>query len=499
MKFVDSVRIRVMAGDGGSGSIAFRRESFMPFGGPAGGDGGKGGSVILVAEEGRTSLLDLAHMPALKAQRGEHGRGKDQYGKGGKDLTIGVPIGTQVYDFQTGELIGDLTENGSTMIVAQGGAGGRGNIHFSSSYDRAPRRAEPGTPGEDRMLRLELKVLADVGLLGFPNVGKSTLVATMSAARPKIADYPFTTLQPHLGVVHIGGRASKADFVLADIPGLVPGASEGIGLGTRFLKHVERCRVLLHLLMPPIDPLLGEGRDPMSDFDAIMKELAQFAPELAKRPMIVAMSKGDLPEAREIFPEWQARFAKRGIRLRLISAATRDGLEQLARDLYHAVRGRLPEADDAEMEPGPPAPLPLPQPKAAPKPAAKKPAAKKAPAKKAVAKKKAAKKPAAKKAPAKKAVAKKKAAKKPAAKKAPAKKAVAKKKPGKKVVAKKSLAKKPAVKHAPAKRAAKKPAKKPAKRAVASRAAPKKQAKPAVRRAKAKLSRGPGRKKTAKR
>lgn len=492
MKFVDSVRIRVMAGDGGSGSIAFRRESFMPFGGPAGGDGGKGGSVILVAEEGRTSLLDLAHMPALKAQRGEHGRGKDQYGKGGKDLVIGVPIGTQVYDFATGELLGDLTENGSTMIVAQGGAGGRGNIHFSSSYDRAPRRAEPGTPGEDRMLRLELKVLADVGLLGFPNVGKSTLVATMSAARPKIADYPFTTLQPHLGVVHIGGRASKADFVLADIPGLVPGASEGIGLGTRFLKHVERCRVLLHLLMPPIDPLLGEGRDPMSDFDAIMKELGQFAPELANRPMIVAMSKGDLPEAQEIFPEWQARFAKRGIRLRLISAATRDGLEQLARDLYHAVRGRLPEADDAEMEPGPPAPLPLPQPrKAAAKPSAKaaaKPSAKAA-----------AKKPAAKKAPAKRATTKKTAAKQAVAKKKPvARKAPATKKPasGKKPVAKRPSAKKKPVATKPA---AKKPAKNATKRAVAKKQAPKRQAKPAVRRPKPKATRSRSGKKPARR
>jgi GTP-binding protein len=413
MKFVDSVRIRVQAGDGGNGSIAFRREAFMPFGGPAGGDGGKGGSVILVAEEGRTSLLDLAHMPVLRAQPGEHGRGKDQYGKAGKDLVVGVPVGTQVFEAETGELVGDLDGDGVTFVVAKGGEGGRGNIHFSTPFDRAPRRAEPGTPGEQKILRLELKVLADVGLLGFPNVGKSTLVAAMSRARPKIADYPFTTLHPHLGVVHIGGRASRANFVLADIPGLVPGASEGVGLGTRFLKHVERCRALLHLVAPPTDPLVGEDRDPIHDFDALMKELRAFAPEIASRPMVVAMSKSDLPETREVFATWQKRFAKRGIPLRLISAATHDGLAALANDLYRLVRGHAPEVDDPEAEhvPEPPRPAPVTAP--SPEKKATKPAAKKAAAKKAAAKK--TKKPAAKKGAAKK-------AKRPATQKAAAKK-----------------------------------------------------------------------------
>jgi GTP-binding protein len=468
MKFVDMVRVRVQAGDGGDGSIAFRREAFMPFGGPAGGDGGKGGSVIFVAEEGRTSLLDLAHVPALKAQRGEHGRGKDQYGKAGKDLTVGVPVGTQVYDFDSGELIGDLDAHGATLVVAKGGQGGRGNLHFSTPYDRAPRRAEPGTPGEQRTLRLELKVLADVGLLGFPNVGKSTLVASMSRARPKIADYPFTTLHPHLGVVHIGGRASKADFVLADIPGLVPGASEGVGLGTRFLKHVERCRALLHLVAPPIDPLLGEGRDPIQDYDALMTELRAFAPELATRPMIVAMSKGDLPDAQDIFPAWQKRFAKRGITLRLISAASKLGLDTLAADLYHLVRGRRPEADDAEAEPVPvPVPVPAKQ-SATKKKVAKKPATKK------VAAKKPAKKPATKKAAAKK-LAKKPAAKKTAAKK-PAKKAPTKAKgPAK-------AAKKPAKKASPTKKAPKKAAPSRTKKAPATGRARKSTAKRGARR-----------------
>jgi GTP-binding protein len=247
--------------------------------------------------------------------------------------------------------LADLTEHGKQVVVAQGGKGGRGNIHFSTPFDRAPRRAEPGVEGQDRIIRLELKVIADIGLLGFPNVGKSTLVATMSRARPKVADYPFTTLRPHLGVVKIGGRASSATFVMADIPGLIPGASEGHGLGTRFLKHVERCRALLHLIAPPTDDLREEGRDPLGDFDLINAELAKFAPDLASRPQIVAMSKGDLPETREAFVEVEKAFRKRKIPIRLISAATGDGLEQLARDLYHLVRGRMPEQDDAEAEP----------------------------------------------------------------------------------------------------------------------------------------------------
>jgi GTPase len=393
MKFVDEVRLRVRGGDGGNGSVAFRREKYVPFGGPAGGDGGNGGSVIFVGDEGRTSLLDLAHAPVLRAKNGEHGRGKDQYGKAGDDLIVRVPVGTLVFNYETGERIADLTEHGSRAVIAKGGKGGRGNIHFSTPFDRAPRRAEPGVEGEELVIRLELKVLADVGLLGFPNVGKSTLVATMSRARPKVADYPFTTLRPHLGVVKIGGRSSSATFVMADIPGLIPGASEGHGLGTRFLKHVERCRALLHLIAPPTDELREEGRDPLNDFDLINGELAKFAPELANRPQIVAMSKGDLPETREAFVDVQKKFKKRGIAIRLISAATGDGLEQLARDLYQTVRGRRAEDDDAEAVVVVEAPKPKPTPKAKPKPKPKtkpkakaKPSAKPKPSKKKAAK-----------------------------------------------------------------------------------------------------------------
>ena len=348
MKFVDQVRLQVNAGDGGNGCVAFLRQKYIPFGGPAGGDGGHGGSVVFVADEGRTSLLDLAHSGILRAKRGEHGRGKDQYGKRGEDLIVKVPIGTQVYDFETNELLADLGAHDERAVVAKGGQGGRGNIHFATSFDRAPRRAEPGGVGEERKLRLELKVMADVGLLGFPNVGKSTLVRAMSRARPKVADYPFTTLQPHLGVVKIGGRSSTATFVMADIPGLIPGASEGRGIGTRFLKHVERCRALLHLIAPPTDELREEGRAPLSDYDALLHELAEFAPELAQRPMVVAMSKGDLPETQEAYERVQKEFAKRRIPLRLISAATGQGLPALANDLYRLVRGHSPEEDDGE-------------------------------------------------------------------------------------------------------------------------------------------------------
>ncbi len=475
MKFVDEVRLRVKGGDGGNGCVAFRREKYVPFGGPAGGDGGHGGSVIFVADEGRTSLLDLAHAPHLRAKGGEPGRGKDQYGAAGADLTVKVPVGTIVWDDTTGERVADLTEHGSTAVVAKGGKGGRGNIHSATPFDRAPRRAEPGTAGADRILRLELKVLADVGLLGFPNVGKSTLVATMSRARPKIADYPFTTLRPHLGVVKIGGRSSSAAFVMADIPGLIPGASEGHGLGTRFLKHVERCHALLHLIAPPTDDLREEGREPLRDYDVILEELARFAPDLAARPQIVAMSKGDLPETREAFEGVKAQFAARGIKIRLISAATGEGLEQLARDLYQLVRGHRPELDDAESSllPEPePSPEPEPEPERVPR-SPKKPA----PKKKAAKKKAAAKKPTAKNKPApkKKAAAKKLAAKKPAPKKkaatkkpAPEKKAATKKPaPKKKAAAKKPAAKKKAAAKKPApkkKAAAKKPAKKPSRR-----------------------------------
>jgi GTPase len=335
MRFVDQCRVKVIAGDGGNGVVAFRREKFIPFGGPSGGDGGRGGDVIFVGDEGLSTLLDFTHARTIEAKRGGHGQGKDCHGRGGDDREVQVPIGTQIRDAESGELIADVTEHGQRIVVAKGGQGGRGNIHFASPHDRAPRRAEKGNPGETRELALELKVMADVGLLGFPNVGKSTLVAAVSAARPKVADYPFTTLTPVLGVVEIGGgpRAGGTHFVIADIPGLIPGASDGVGLGTRFLKHVERTRTLLHLVA--LDP--GEGREPLADYRALRKELERYSPELAARPEIVALTKADLPEVREAYPALKKRFARAKITLRLVSAATREGTDQLVNDLARGV------------------------------------------------------------------------------------------------------------------------------------------------------------------
>jgi GTP-binding protein len=330
VKFVDVCEVKVHAGRGGNGAIAFRREKYVPFGGPAGGDGGRGGDVVFRTDSGLSTLLDLTYAHSLRAKDGENGHGSDCYGRGAEDLVCRVPVGTQVFDADTGELLFDLTEGEVDTVVAKGGRGGRGNIHFATAQDRAPRRAEPGEPGEERAFRLELKVLADVGLLGFPNVGKSTFVRAVSRARPKVADYPFTTLVPHLGVVRIDDEAS---FVIADIPGLIPGAAEGAGLGHRFLKHVERTRALLHLVT--LDP--GEGRDPVADYDALKKELRTFDPELAKRPTIVALAKADLPEVKEAYPELRARFAKKKIKLHLVSAATHEGMKELVQRLYELV------------------------------------------------------------------------------------------------------------------------------------------------------------------
>ena len=330
MKFVDSCEVRVTAGAGGNGCVAFRREKYIPHGGPSGGDGGKGGDVVFVGDEGKTTLLDVALQRTLSAERGEHGRGKDQYGKAGKDLVVAVPVGTQGFDVATGALAFDVDAGDKRVVVARGGRGGRGNIHFATPYDRAPRRADPGEPGEEKALRLELKVLADVGLLGFPNVGKSTFIRAVSRARPKVADYPFTTLVPHLGVV---SPVEDASFVIADIPGLIPGAAEGAGLGIRFLKHVERTRALLHLVS--LDP--GEGRDPLADYDAINAELAKFDPQLAKRPQLVAMSKADLPDVREAYRAQKKRFARRKVDLHLVSAATGEGVRELSLALWKMV------------------------------------------------------------------------------------------------------------------------------------------------------------------
>jgi GTP-binding protein len=331
VKFVDQCEVKVVAGRGGNGAVAFRREKFVPFGGPAGGDGGKGGDVVLEADPGLSTLLDLTYAHTLKAEDGEHGMGKDRYGKGGDDLVCRVPVGTQVFTKGAHELVLDLTQAHQRAVVAKGGRGGRGNIHFATPYDRAPRRAEPGEPGEERELRLELKVMADVGLLGFPNVGKSTFIRACSRARPKVAEYPFTTLVPHLGVVRLD---EEATFVLADIPGLIPGAAEGAGLGFQFLQHLERTRALLHLVT--LDP--SEGRDPVKDYDALVAELRKFDPELAQRPTLVAMTKADLPSVKSAYPKIKARFRRKKIDLYLISAATGDGVRPLLADLYGVVR-----------------------------------------------------------------------------------------------------------------------------------------------------------------
>ncbi|MEO6800113.1 MAG: Obg family GTPase CgtA [Rhodanobacter sp.] len=287
MKFVDEANIKVLAGDGGNGCISFRREKFIPFGGPDGGDGGSGGSVWLVADEGLNTLVDFRHQRNFKAQRGQNGMGSQMYGKGGDDHTIRVPVGTMITNVDTDEVIGDLTAHGQRMLVAQGGKGGLGNIHFKTSVNRAPRKATPGTPGDARELKLELRLLADVGLLGFPNAGKSTFIRAVSAATPRVADYPFTTLHPNLGVVSLGVDQS---FVIADIPGLIEGASEGAGLGIQFLRHVARTSLLLHLVdIAPID-----GSNVAEQVRAIELELEKFNPELLERPRWLVLNKADM-------------------------------------------------------------------------------------------------------------------------------------------------------------------------------------------------------------
>lgn len=287
MKFVDEAIIKVQAGDGGNGCISFRREKFIPFGGPDGGDGGSGGSVWLVADEGLNTLIDFRHQRSFKAERGQNGMGSQMYGKGGEDTYIRVPVGTVVINVDTDETIGDLTQHGQRLLVAQGGKGGLGNIHFKSSVNRAPRKSTPGTPGDVRELKMELKLLADVGLLGFPNAGKSTFIRAVSAATPRVADYPFTTLHPNLGVVSLGTDQS---FVIADIPGLIEGAADGAGLGIQFLRHVSRTRLLLHVVdIAPID-----GSDPVEQVHAIEQELQKFDPELLERPRWLVMNKADV-------------------------------------------------------------------------------------------------------------------------------------------------------------------------------------------------------------
>ena len=296
MKLVDEAEITVTAGNGGNGSISFRREKFIPLGGPDGGDGGDGGSVWLEADENLNTLVDFRHQKQFRAKRGENGMGRQMYGKGGEDTVITVPVGTVIHNVQTDEQIGDLTRHGERLLVARGGKGGLGNMHFKSSVNRTPRRATPGEEGEERTLRLELKLLADVGLLGFPNAGKSTFIRAVSAATPKVADYPFTTLYPNLGVVSVEPHRS---FVIADIPGLIEGAAEGAGLGSLFLRHVQRTRLLLHLvdLAPmPFDSGSGgvEGVSPAEQVRAIEHELRKYDPGMLEKPRWLVLNKADL-------------------------------------------------------------------------------------------------------------------------------------------------------------------------------------------------------------
>jgi GTP-binding protein len=343
VKFVDEVRVRVEAGDGGRGCMSFRREKYVPRGGPNGGDGGDGGDVVLAVDPGLSTLVDLSYPQRLRAGKGEHGRGKDQHGARGDDLVLRVPPGTLVYDAESEEILADLRARGDRAVVARGGRGGRGNARFATPTNRAPRRAEPGTPGEKRTVRLELRVLADAGLLGLPNVGKSTLIAAVSAARPRVADYPFTTLVPHLGVVRVDDDTS---FVLADVPGLVPGAHAGQGLGARFLRHLSRTAVLVHLL--DVSGLVE--RDPLADFDALNAELATASPALAAKPQIVAASKLDLAETRARLPATRAALAARGITLHAVSGATGEGTRELVRRVADAVRAARAGAVDAALE-----------------------------------------------------------------------------------------------------------------------------------------------------
>src|SRR5260221_1039758 len=343
MHFVDECPLIVEAGDGGNGAGAFRREKSVPFGGPAGGDGGNGGDVILEGDEGLGTLQDITHQQTVRAERGQDGQGKDCYGRAGGDSVVRVPLGTVVYDAKAGEKLFEVLRHREQVIAAKGGRGGLGNKHFATSIDRAPRRALQGPPGERRRLRLELKVMADVGLLGFPNVGKSTLIRAVSSAHPKVADYPFTTLEPHLGVVSVSEPGEgRASFVLADIPGLIEGASEGVGLGHRFLRHVERTRILLHLVTVHDEP----GRAPLEDYRVIRRELLRYSPDLVEREEIVAMTKADLPDVREAHARCKSELASEGIELHLVSAITHEGIDALmtllARRLARIRQGQDP-------------------------------------------------------------------------------------------------------------------------------------------------------------
>src|SRR5712691_12786230 len=324
--FVDEIDVFVKGGDGGAGCVSFRREKYVPRGGPDGGDGGDGGSVWLEADPALTTLLDYHYKRHYHAERGQHGEGSNRHGASGSDLVLKVPLGTVIADRDTGERLWDLTAEGQRILTVRGARGGRGNARFATSTNRAPRRADLGRPGAERWLHLELKLLADVGVVGFPNAGKSTLVSRLSAAKPKIADYPFTTLVPSLGIVRAGDDRS---FVIADLPGLIPGAADGKGLGHRFLRHTERTRLLVHLI--DLDP--STGRDPLADYQAIQDELRAYSEELAARPQIVAVNKIELPGTEDRRAAVERFCAARSLSFHAISAVTGEGLPALVHDM----------------------------------------------------------------------------------------------------------------------------------------------------------------------
>lgn len=332
MHFIDECTLVVRAGDGGNGCASFRREAHQPRGGPSGGDGGHGGSVVFVADLQLTTLLDVAYKKEYQAAHGQAGQGRDRYGKSGTDLLIPIPVGTQIQD-EHHHLLADLHTAGQTYVAARGGTGGRGNIHFATSTNQAPHHAEPGTPGEHKTLHLELSLLADVGLLGFPNVGKSTLLRRISDARPKVANYPFTTLIPQLGVVRLPldhPRPTRS-LVLADLPGLIEGAHHGKGLGHQFLRHIRRTAVLIHLVS------CMDDQSPWQAYQTLNHELAQYDAVLSQRPQVVVLSKMDLPEVKEQFPHWQRIFDENGLSLYGISAATGEGLSAVLEKAYRHV------------------------------------------------------------------------------------------------------------------------------------------------------------------
>ncbi len=329
MRFVDQVKIKVKAGRGGNGCVSFRREKYVPKGGPDGGDGGRGGDVILVATDQLHTLYDFRHRAVFKAHPGQHGRGKKQTGADGEDLIVYVPVGTVVKDPETGAVLKDFTRPGERWVAARGGRGGRGNAHFATPTRQAPRFAEPGQPGEERELLLELKLIADVGLVGLPNVGKSSLLARLSAARPKIADYPFTTLHPVLGVVSVGEGES---FVIADIPGLIEGAHQGVGLGLDFLRHIERTKIILHVLDA------SRGKEALTDLEVVKKELASYELELLQRPQAIALNKIDLIYDRSKLRPLKETLEDKGYRVFLVSAVTGEGLANLTSGLYQMLR-----------------------------------------------------------------------------------------------------------------------------------------------------------------